>query len=146
MRLQVTSQKTKVEMEKENPSGILYIGAAPAENVDVIQVTARKEKGRTQVTQGQAVAKLNENEQEYHTFITSAIKELEAACEALLLDNGNAPTVEELNMQSKRMCYVAKTAMGSMKTFLNEGIRKIESNDWENMAEKLVEWVKQVEL
>ena len=52
-----------------------------------------------QVTQGQAIAKLNEKEQEYRTFITSAIKELEAACEALLLDNGNAPTVEELNMQ-----------------------------------------------
>ena len=99
MRLQVTSQKTKVEMEKENPSGILYIGAAPAENNAVIQVTARKEQERTQVTQGQAIAKLNEKEQEYRTFITSAIKELEAACEALLLDIGNAPTVEELNMQ-----------------------------------------------
>ena len=71
LRLQVTSQKTKVE----NPSSILYIGAALTENVAVIQVTARKEKERTQVstTQAQAILKLNEQEQEYRTFITSAI-------------------------------------------------------------------------
>jgi predicted RNA-binding protein Jag len=126
--LQVTSQKTKVEKEKENPSGILYIGAAPAENNAVIQVTARKEQERTQVTQGQAIAKLNEKEQEYRTFITSAIKELEAACEALLLDNGNALTVEEINMQWKRMCYVAKTAMGSMRTFLSKAMIGLHGN------------------
>ena len=37
-------------MEKTNPSSILYIGAALTENVAVIQVTARKEKERTQVS------------------------------------------------------------------------------------------------
>jgi hypothetical protein len=153
LRLQVTSQKTKVEMEKTNPSSILYIGAALTENVAVIQVTARKEKERTQVstTQAQAILKLNEQEQEYRTFITSAIKEFQAACEALLLENGNAPTVENLTMQWKKMHYVAESAMGSVKAFLNEGIEKIESKNWiagkmwENMTEELGEWAKQVE-
>ena len=116
LRLQVTSQKTKVEMEKTNPSSILYIGAAITENVAVIQVTARKEKERTQVstTQAQAILKLNEQEQEYRTFITSPIKELQTACEALLLENGNAPTVEDFTMQWKKIRYVAKSAMGSV--------------------------------
>jgi len=39
--LQVTSQKTKMEIEKGNLSGILCIGAASIENIDTVQVNAR---------------------------------------------------------------------------------------------------------
>jgi len=92
--------------------------------------------------QAQAISKLNEQEQEYRAFITSAIEKLQAACEALLLDNGNAPTVEDLTMQWKKMRYVGKSAMGSVKAFLIEGIKKIDSKNWiagkmwDNMAEE----------
>ena len=51
----------------------------------------------------------------------------------------------------EKMRYVAKSAMGSVKAFLSEGIEKIESKNliagimWENMTEELGEWAKQVE-